>query len=305
MLLTAAAVLALSATPARVLVVKSQDLAAYASVVAGFTSEVQAQVEQVTLEDGSKETVERAFKKAAENPPSLVLAIGPAAAVGAMNAFDKVPVVFVMVPYFKAYRLERPNVTGVALTSDLSLELHATHAMLPQVKRIGVVEDPRFSKEFVDSAVSAAMSRGVDLVPIEVDSSEKVGKALKASKGRVDALMMIADRTVGNSLVVQRILNYALDEQLPVVGFAPAQVKEGALLAIAPVATQVGQQAGRICNRIIHEKVDPGAMAVASPEGVELHVNLSTARRLGDAKSLAFELFGFAAKQQVSVRVSE
>src|SRR5262249_30864223 len=141
---------ALSATAPRVLVVKSQDLATYSSVVAGFTAEVQAQVEQVTLEDGNRETVERAFKQAAENAPALVLAIGPAAAVGAMNAFDKVPIVFVMVPYFKAYRLEKQNITGVALTSDLSLEVQATRALLPHVKRIGLLEDPRFSKEFVD-----------------------------------------------------------------------------------------------------------------------------------------------------------
>lgn len=299
-----ALVIALAASP-RVLVVKSQDLAAYASVVAGFTAEVQAEVSQLTLEDGARESVERTFKKAADADPQLVLAIGPAAAVGAMNAFDKVPVVFVMVPYFKAYRLEKPNITGVSLTSDLSLELQAARSLLPGVRRIGVVEDPRFSKDFVDTAVSSAMARGVDLVPIEVDASDKVPRALKQAKGRIDALLLIADRTVGNSAVVQRIIAWGQDEQLPVVGFAPAQVKEGALLALAPAATGLGQQAGRIANRILHEKVDPGAMAVAAPEGVELHVNLASAKRLSDAKGFAFDLFGFAAKQQLSVRVSE
>jgi putative ABC transport system substrate-binding protein len=234
-----------------------------------------------------------------------VLAIGPAAAVGAMNAFDKVPVIFVMVPYFKAYRLERPNVTGISLTSDLTLELTAARALLPQVRRIGIVEDPRFSKELVDSAVSSAMAKNIDLVPIEVDAADKVPRALKNAKGRVDALMLIADRTVGNSAVVQRIIAFGQEEQLPVVGFAPAQVKEGALLAMAPAALGLGLQAGRLANRLLHEKVDPGAMAVAAPEGVELHVNLQAAKRLADAKGFAFELFAFAAKQQFSVRVSE
>jgi putative ABC transport system substrate-binding protein len=297
--------LALTAAPPRVLVVKSQDLAAYAAVVAGFTAELQGRVEQVTLEDGARDTVERTFKKAAEDPPALVLAIGPAAAVGAMNAFDKVPVIFVMVPYFKAYRLERPNVTGVSLTSDLTLELEAARALLPQVRRLGIVEDPRFSKELVDSAVSTAMARGVDLVPLEVDAADKVPRALRGAKGRVDGLLLIADRTVGNSAVIQRIIAFAKDEGLPVVGFAPAQVKEGALLAMAPAALGLGLQAGRIANRILHEKVDPGAMAVAAPEGIELHVNLQAAKRLQDAKGFAFDLFGFAAKQQFSVRVSE
>ena len=297
--------LALTAAPSRILVVKSQDLSTYSSVVAGFTAEVQGQVDQLTLEDGSRETVERAFKKAAQDEPALVLAIGPAAAVGAMNAFDKAPIVFVMVPYFRVYRLEKPNVTGVSLTSDLTLELHAARALLPNVRRIGIVEDPRFSKELVDTAVSAAMAKNIDLVPIEVDAAEKVPRALKQAKGRVDAVMLIADRTVGNSAVVQRIIAWAQDENLPVIGFSPAQVKEGALLALAPAAVGLGQQAGRIANRILYEKVDPGAMAVVAPDGLELHINLAAAKRLSDAKGFAFDLVGFAARQQLNVRVSE
>ncbi|MBK7861805.1 MAG: ABC transporter substrate-binding protein [Archangiaceae bacterium] len=294
----------LTASP-KVLVVKSQDLASYASVVAGFTSVVQGDVQQLTLDDGAKETLERTFKSAADTQPALVLAIGPAAAVGAMNAFDKVPVIFVMVPYFKLYRLERQNITGISLTSDLSLELQATRSLLPYVRRIGVAFDPRYSREFIDAATSAAMSKNVDLVPLEVDAPDKVVKVLKAARGKVDALMMIADRTVGNAAVVQRTLAWAQEEGVPVVGFAPAQVKEGALFALAPAATGLGQQAGRLANRILHEKVDPGALAVSAPEGVELHVNLGTARRLPDAKAFAFELMGFAAKQQISVRVNE
>ncbi len=296
--------LALTASP-RVLVVKSQDLSTYSAVVAGFTAELQGSVEQLILEDAARETVERTFKKATENPPALVLAIGPAAAVGAMNAFDRVPIVFVMVPYFKAYRLERQNITGISLTSDLTLELHTARALLPNVRRIGIVYDPRFSKELVDSAVSVALAKNIDLVPIEVDGAEKVSRALKGSKGRVDGMMLIADRTVGNSAVVQRIIAWSEDESLPVIGFSPAQVREGALLAMAPAAVGLGQQAGRLANRILHEKVDPGAMAVVPPDGVELHVNLAAAKRLSDAKGFAFELFGFAAKQQLNVRVTE
>lgn len=296
--------LALTASP-RVLVVKSQDLATYSAVVAGFTAELHGEVEQLILEDAARETVERTFKKATENPPALVLAIGPAAAVGAMNAFDRVPIVFVMVPYFKAYRLERQNITGISLTSDLTLELHTARALLPNVRRIGIVYDPRFSKELVDSAVSVALAKNIDLVPIEVDAAEKVPRALKGSKGRVDGMMLIADRTVGNSAVVQRIIAWSEDENLPVIGFSPAQVKEGALLAMAPAAVGLGQQAGRLANRILHEKVDPGAMAVVPPDGVELHVNLAAAKRLSDAKGFAFDLFGFAAKQQLNVRVTE
>ena len=83
------------------------------------------------------------------------------------------------------------------------------------------------------------------------------------------------------------------------MGLASAQVKQGALFALAPAPLAIGQQAGRIANRILVEKVDPGAMAVANPEGLELHVNLTTARRLG-----APETFAVTSKCQVVAKHS-
>jgi putative ABC transport system substrate-binding protein len=84
-------------------------------------------------------------------------------------------------------------------------------------------------------------------------------------------------------------------------------VKEGATLALAPSPTAIGQQAGRLANRIIHEKVDPGALAVAQPEGLDLAINLSAAGKLGGSKDkdVVMELLRFAAKRDFPVRVFE
>ena len=285
----------------RIAVVKSSSLAAYAQVVAGFAAEVRGQVEEVTLDEGAETT----FKKLSSNKPALVLAIGPAAAVGARREFSDVPVVFSMVPYFEKYELEGPNTTGIALTSDLAMELSALKAVQPKVKRVGIVQDPRYSKAFVDSAASAAQSRGLQLVALDIDEPRKIDKVLSGAKGKIDALIVISDKTVGNTTVVERLLAFASDEKLPAVGLAAVQVKQGALFALAAAPLALGQQAGRIANRILIEKVDPGAMAVANPEGVELHVNLSTARKLGVADSFALDLVTFAARQGLTVKVVE
>ena len=81
----------------RVVVVKSSPLSAYAQVVAGFSAEVKAQVDEVTLESGSDAAVE-ALKKVSQSKPALVLAIGPAAAVAARRQLSDVPMLFTMVP---------------------------------------------------------------------------------------------------------------------------------------------------------------------------------------------------------------
>jgi len=295
---------ALAAGRPRVAVIKSADLAPYAQVVAGFAAEAKATVEELTLEEGS-EGAAKAFKKLAQDPPALVLAIGPAAAVGARRQFSDVPVVFVMVPYYQKYELEGPNTTGIALTSDLSLELGALKALTPTVKRVGVLEDPRYSAKFLEEAAKVAQAKGLTLVPLELDTPTRLEKVLGEAKGKVDALIFISDKTVGNAAVVERLMQWAYDEKLPSVGLAPAQVKRGALLALSPAPLSLGQQAARIANRVLQEKVDPGALAVASPEGVELHVNLTTAKRLGPAERFALELVTFAARQGLAVKVVE
>ena len=215
------------------------------------------------------------------------------------------PVLFSMVPYYEKYELEGQNTTGIALTSDLSLELSALKAVQPKVKRVGVLQDPRYSKPLLEGAAQAAQSRGLTLVPIDVDSSSKVEKALAGVKGKIDALVIVSDKTVGNAAVVERLLAWSQDEKVPAVGLASAQVKQGALFALAPAPLAIGQQAGRIANRILVEKVDPGAMAVANPEGLELHVNLTTARRLGAPETFALDVVTFAARQSLTVKVAE
>ncbi len=288
----------------RVVVVKSAALNAYAQVVAGFAAEVKGQVEEITLDEGP-EAAAASFKKLSGNKPALVLAIGPAAAVGARREFSDVPVLFSMVPYYEKYELEGQNTTGIALTSDLSLELSALKAVQPKVKRVGVLQDPRYSKPLLEGAAQAAQSRGLTLVPIDVDSSSKVEKALAAVRGKIDALVIVSDKTVGNAAVVERLLAWSQDEKVPAVGLASAQVKQGALFALAPAPLAIGQQAGRIANRILVEKVDPGAMAVANPEGLELYVNLTTARRLGSPETFALDVVTFAARQSLTVKVAE
>lgn len=302
-LLLLVAALSTEARP-RVVVVKSADLGPYSQVTAGFSAEVKAEVTDLLLEEGA-DAAQKAMKKLAQEPPALVLAIGPAAAVNARRQFSDVPIVFVMVPYFQKYDLESSNTTGIALTSDLTLELTALRTLLPKVKRVGIVYDPRFSKAFIDEATQLAQSRSLSLVGIEIDNPTKLDKALAGAKGRIDALVVVSDKTVGNAAVVERLLSFSREEALPVVGLAPAQVKQGALFALSPAPLSVGLQAGRVANRIVVEKVDPGALAVATPEGVELHLNLQVAKRLGLPDSFSNEVLLFGARQNLSVKAVE
>ena len=72
----------------------------------------------------------------------------------------------------------------------------------------------------------------------------------------------------------------------------------GTLALLAP-----GQQAGRVAPRIIHEKVDPGALAVAWPEGMDLSFNLTAAKQSGPSRDVALEVLQCAARRDFAVKV--
>ena len=288
----------------RVIVVQSSDLGAYRTVAAGFTAEVDADVQVATLPDGA-EQAQVLWRKISELNPVLVFALGPRAATGAKRALGSVPVVFGMVPYYERYGLEGANVTGVALIPEVGASLDALKALSPRVKRVGMLHDPRYAARAVTDAIAGARSRGLVIVPLEASSTSLAERALQGARGQVDALLMVADKTVSNAAVVKRLLAFADSEHLPLLALSATQVKEGATLSLAPSYLGVGQQAGRLAHRIIYDRVDPSAVAVTAPETLDLTVNLPAARRLGNPSGVALELMKFAAHQGYTLKVYE
>lgn len=286
----------------RVVVLRSADLGAYGAVVAGFTSEARAEVEQLLLPN-HPDDIAKVVTRVKASRPALVLAVGPAAANAASRGMGDIPVLFTMVPYYERYSLEGPNVAGIALTNDFSPELAALVAAVPTVKRVGVLHDPRYSGPQLEDLRQAAQQLGLTIVPLAAADAAAAKKTLAAATSRVDALLMVSDRTVGNAEVVRDLIEVSQQAGLPLVGLASTQVREGALLALSPSYLGLGQQAGRLSNRLIHERVDPSALAVARPEALELSINLAQARRLGSTSPVTEGLLTHAADKGLTVRV--
>lgn len=290
---------AFAAEPPRVVVVKSSDLAAYAQLVAGLRAEIRATVDEVVL-DGAEG--EKAMQKALSRPAALVVALGPQAANAARRTAPSTPMVFAMVPYFERYNLEGPTVTGIALTSDFSTELTMLKRIFPQSPRIGMLHDPRYSAAIVDEAKKLGAERNQTIVPVAIEAPRAALKAFKEARKKVDALVVVADKTVANAAVIKQLIAFAAEEKLPLVALSASQVKEGAMFALSPSALGIGQQAARIANRILHEKVDPSALAVARPEVLDLALNVDTLKKVGGAGSAAGVL-EFAAENDYPIRV--
>ena len=287
-----------------VAVLKSDSLTPYDQAVAGFSAECRSEVSEYDLrEDAAR--ADRIVKELQAARPSLILALGPLAANTAKRAFDDVPIVFIMVPNWEKYGLEAKNVTGVALQRPIKSQLETLKALAQGGKRIGVLYNPRFSKSVIEAAADAAKALSVTLVAAKVESSEDIPATAKGLGGKVDALWMIADRAVATPDAVQAIIKLARDTKVPVLALSEQQVREGALASLSPNSIAIGQQAGRLATKILEQKLEPGSIPVAQPEGLDLTINTTTAKQIGAECSLATELFKLAAKQGYAIRVFE
>lgn len=285
-----------------VLVLKSDSLGPYASAVAGFAAECRGEMSEVDVKERGGEP-DRLAAELQQRKPALVFALGPLAANVARRTFDAVPVVFALVPNWEKYGLEGKNVTGVALQQPVRTQLETLKALAQGAKRVGVLYTPRYSKSVVDAAQEAARALSLQLVAAKVESTEEVPDAVRAFAGKVDALWMIADRSVANPEAVRSIIGFALAQKVPVFALSEQQVRDGALVSLSPNYAALGQQAGRIANRILADKASPATIPVAQPEGLDIAINLSTARQISAECGLALEIFKYAAKQGFPIRV--
>ncbi len=298
---------AAAAEPPRVVVVKSADRAAYAQVLAGFSSELRARVEEIDLDERAEAdpgAIGRALQPLTASRPRLVLAIGPTAASSVRKLIHDVPVIFTMVPYWQRYALEAPNVTGIALITDFPTQLDALKGAFPGVKRVGMLFDPRLSANVAAEAKAAGEQLGLSMVALEADGA-RAEKAIGSAHARVDAMLMLADKTVATAQVVRQLIAFCESEKLPLLAISPSQVKEGATLSLSANPTAIGAQAGRVAARILQEKVDAGTLPIAQPDVLELSVNLTAAQRLTGTCDGSLELFRYAARTGYPVKVFE
>jgi putative ABC transport system substrate-binding protein len=287
----------------RVLVLKSAELAAYSAVRAGFSAELsRAQVQEAVLPEGA-EAAGKAVKQWAASAPALVLAVGPSAANAAKAGFGETPVLFCMVPYFEKYGLEGPHLTGISLTNDVGAELGLLAALAPSASRVGVVHDPRYSARVMEEASAAARKQKLVAVPLGLDGPGGLENLLEGLEGKVDALLLVADKTVASAEVVEGVIARTKELGLPLMGLSQAQVKGGALVALAPSPVGIGQQAGRLASRVLFERVDPGALQVAAPEQLELSVNLGTLRQVLKGAEASDRVLKLAASRGHTLKV--
>ena len=219
--------------------------------------------------------------------PALVVTLGSAATTLLHQQVRDIPIVFCMVlnpvasGFVQSMQSTRNNLTGASLDIPPRVQFEALKAVVPRVKTVGVLYNPRETGEVVEPAVQAAADLGLDLITSAVASNDSLPAAVERLQTRIDALWSVADSTVfASDRSVELLLRQTLQQKIPFMGLSPAFVKAGALLALSVDYHDVGRQCGEQAALVLNGRA-PASLPVTTPRRVTLYLNMNVARAIG------------------------
>lgn len=277
-------------------VLNSSEIAAYRDAITGFKAAGPSGALYTEYDlQGDLETGRKLAKKIRASDAALVLAVGLKAALAAKLEIVDVPVVYMMVLDPAKHRLAAPNVTGTLLEVPAERQLKTIRAFLPKARRLGLLYDPKKNAAKVKEIEPQAANQALSLDAVAVDGEKDVPQRLREVLATADALWLLPDSTVLTNESIHFLLELALAQRIPVIGFSPEFARLGALLTISVNYGEVGRETGLLARRILNgDQLLP--LAPAAIDRVKLSVNMKTARFLGltfskDLESLIDETF--------------
>lgn len=277
-------VLALSASTvsaAEIAILKSADVAYYNQAVQAFreTQPSKTTITEYNLAGNLTRGREIATSLRAA-PPALVLAVGLKAALAAKLELVDTPVVFCLVLNPKSQGLLTPNMTGILMRVPPAAQLASIQTLAPHARRIGLLYDPGQTGALVTESERVARKLGLELITVPVESSADVPGALRRVLPTVDLFWLLQDQTVITEDSMEFIIQATLEAKVPMFGFSPTLVRQGALGALVVNAKDMGRQAGHLAT-VILQGGSPSRQPLQDPAQPQLALNLNSAEYFG------------------------
>ncbi len=267
-LVALAAGLSLTAQAGTVVVVRSSELPPYRAVEDAFAAALDQPTVSATVSD------EPSLRAALAQSPSLVFAIGAEAARAVLQAKVSAPKVYALVP--SPARVGLDGTPGVSMFASPARQMKAVRALLPSAKTVGVLYDPSLSGQLVAELDAAATGEGLKLLARPIATQKEIAPAARELLGKVDALVLVPDRTVISAASFKFLAQTSLEMKVPLVGFSEGMSRAGAVLSVEAPYEEMGRLAASVAKKLL----------VGSPAGRELpdgaiYLNARSAQLLG------------------------
>ena len=212
--------------------------------------------------------------------PDIILAVGNRG-LRAAATITGVPVVYMLVTSPDRIIGKRDNITGIELRLPANLQIKAMHTHLPDLKRLGVLYDPRRTGALIDKARIAAPDYDITLLPQSINNRSKIPELLNSMlANRIDGFWMIPDLTVLSPATLQNLLLFSLEKKIPLITFSDKYLHQGAAVSITFDMHAIGAQAGRITQAIING-APISTIAGMPADQVIVHANHQIIKKMG------------------------
>lgn len=218
--------------------------------------------------------------------PHWVVAVGTAAQRGLQDLFavdtTPPPLLAILVPRLAFERIADParlrggSLSAVFLDQPPARHMELIRLALPAVRNVGILVSAE-SKAHGAGLEKAARERGMHLATSQV-GQDGLFPALQSLLAEAEVLLALPDPAVFNSQTAANILTAAYRRHVPLVGFSPAYVKAGALLALYSTPAQVGARGAELLRQALPAKSLPPPQ---SPREFVVTINRDVARSLG------------------------
>ena len=211
---------------------------------------------------------------------SMVVALGPQAALFAHQNLPGLPLVYTLVARADKMGIKGENVTGVSMQVPLLEQFNVLRNISKKIKRVGVLYTPAVNDSLIESAKEVAGGQNLSIVPSPVTSSQDIQHAVTELVGKCDALWVPPDPSLASDDVVKYIGSTSLSKQLALVGPSERYVRAGAIIAMVLDAVDAGKSAGDLANKII-AGTPPSKLPVVEQKKFKIIINLKAAGLLG------------------------
>lgn len=171
------------------------------------------------------------------------------------------------------------------LTPDPALLFARIKTLMPKVRRIFTVYDPRQNAWLIRMAKEAARNQEIELIAIEAldlrGAMTAYDKIMTDSDNGRDAIWLPQDATAAEEgTVLPMVLQESWNRNLTVFSSSPAHVRQGVLFSLYPDNFELGRHLGESALAFLDNDGNDTA-SLLPLRNVLVSINLRTARHLG------------------------
>lgn len=278
LLLALAGGLPVDALAAQVLLLLSEESSAFSEATEAIVSELRSAGHRTQ----SLSLPLRTDESAALTGNALIITLGTRAAQTVSSLGPRSLVLHTLLPRSAFEKLttrgdDLRRVSAVFIDQPASRQIELLRIALPDWTRAAFVTS-RESSELGQRLVASARDKRLRPVLEQLNDESELYPTLQRVLADPAVLVAVPDATLFNNRTISNILLTAYHQRSPVVGFSPAYVKAGALIALYSTPAQIGQQAGEAARAGLASGSLPPP---AAPRHFRVGTNRYVARSLG------------------------